>query len=205
MPSPPASSPPGAPRPRVDPDRWVAAHGDYLFHFALGRLRSPERAEDALQEAFLAALKSGQGFEGRAAERSWLTGILKHKIYDQFRKASRETSFTDLEFYHDEEAGSFVSGGGEVGAWQPADRPADWPKPGERLDNELLWQAYQECAGKLPKNIAAAFTLRELDGLASKEICEMLGITDSNLWVMLHRARMALRRCLERNWFAKQL
>ncbi|HEX4349991.1 MAG TPA: sigma factor, partial [Verrucomicrobiae bacterium] len=81
-----------------DPERWVDEHGDYLFRFALARLRDPQRAEDAVQETFLAALKGGQNFAGRSAEKSWLTGILKNKIYDYFRKASRETSFTDLQF-----------------------------------------------------------------------------------------------------------
>ena len=76
--------------------------------------------------------------------------------------------------------------------------------PGAGLDNEVFWKTFQECAGKLPKNVSAVFCLREMDGVESKEICAQLDISESNLWVMLHRARMALRRCLETNWFAKQ-
>src|SRR5580698_2342527 len=91
-----------------DPERWVDEHGDYLFKFALSRLRDVTRAEDAVQETFLAALKGGKNFAGRSAEKSWLTGILKNKIYDHFRKAGRETPFTDLEFYADEESDRFV-------------------------------------------------------------------------------------------------
>ena len=186
-----------------DPERWVDEHGDYLFKFALMRLRDPAKAEDAVQETFLAALKGGKSFAGRSAEKSWLVGILKNKIYDHFRKASRETSFTDLDFYDDEESDRFVTGGLGKDGWIHELGPQAWTKTGESLDNELFWKTYRDCTGKLPKNVAAAFNLREVDGLESKEICAVLNISESNLWVMLHRARMALRRCLETNWFGK--
>lgn len=201
----PEPEPPAAPRaPGLsDPERWVDEHGDYLFKFALMRLRDAARAEDAVQETFLAALKGGKSFAGRSAEKSWLTGILKNKIYDYFRKASRETSFTDLEFYADEESDRFVADGLGQGGWIHDRAPQDWPNPGASLDNELFWKTYRDCAGKLPKNVATVFHLREVDGVESREICQMLNISDSNLWVMLHRARMALRRCLETNWFTK--
>lgn len=187
-----------------DPERWVDEHGDYLFKFALMRLRDPARAEDAVQETFLAALKGGKSFAGRSAEKSWLTGILKNKIYDHFRKASRETSFTDLDFYGDEEGERFVADGLGKGGWIHELGPQEWPQTGEALDNVLFWKTYRDCAGKLPEKVAAVFNLREVDGIESREICAMLGISESNLWVMLHRARMALRRCLETNWFGKQ-
>lgn len=187
-----------------DPDQWVELYGDYLFKFALMRLRDAARAEDAVQETFLAALKGGKSFAGRSAEKSWLVGILKNKIYDHFRKASRETSFTDLEFYADEESDRFQSEGLGKGGWIHESAPQDWPNPGGALDNEAFWQAYRDCASKLPKNVATVFNLREVDGVESKEICSLLNISESNLWVMLHRARMALRRCLETNWFGKQ-
>ena len=92
-------------------------HGDYLFKYALMRLRDPAKAEDAVQETFLAALKGGQTFGGRSAEKSWLVGILKNKIFDYYRKASRETSFTDLDFYADEESDRFVADGLGKGSW----------------------------------------------------------------------------------------
>jgi RNA polymerase sigma-70 factor (ECF subfamily) len=187
-----------------DPERWVELYGDYLFKFALIRLRDAAKAEDAVQETFLAALKGGKAFAGRSAEKSWLAGILKNKIYDYYRKAGRETSFTDLEFYANEEGEGFVADGAAKGAWKSELAPQEWAYPGQSLDGEKFWRAYQECCGKLPKNVAAVFNLREVDGVESKEICAMLKISDSNLWVMLHRARMALRRCLETNWFAHE-
>jgi len=186
-----------------DPERWVEEHGDYLFKYAMIRLRDPAKAEDAVQETFLAALKGGRTFQGRSAEKSWLVGILKNKIFDHFRRASRETSFTDLEFYQDEDSDRFVDEGLGKGGWIHELGPQEWSAPGASLDSEVFWQTYRDCAGKLPAKVAAVFTLREMDGVESREICRLLGISESNLWVMLHRARMALRRCLETNWFAK--
>lgn len=188
-----------------DPERWVDEHGDYLFKFALVRLKDPSKAEDMVQETFLAALKGGSSFSGRSGEKSWLVGILKNKICDYFRKASRETAFTDLEFYADGERESFVPEGVSAGAWHPHLGPLEWSATaGAGLDSEAFWKTYHNCAGKLPKNVSAVFSLREMDGVESREICAMLNISESNLWVMLHRARMALRRCLEINWFGKQ-
>ena len=82
--------------------------------------------------------------------------------------------------------------------------PSEWSSPGASLDSEVFWKTFRDCSDKLPKNVAAVFNLREMDGIESKEICALLHISESNLWVMLHRARMALRRCLDTNWFGKQ-
>ena len=208
--NPPASeAAPPAPA-AIDPERWVEEHGDYLFKFAVVRLRDATKAEDMVQETFLAALKGRQNFAGRSAEKSWLVGILKNKICDHFRKASRETSFTDLEFYSDEESDKFIPDGLFKGGWiHDAGRelgPMEWSSdPGASLDSSAFWKTFHDCSSKMPKNVAAVFTMREVDGVESKEICRTLNISESNLWVMLHRARMALRRCLETNWFGKQV
>jgi RNA polymerase sigma-70 factor, ECF subfamily len=184
-----------------DPERWVDEHGDYLFRYAMVRLRDSTRAEDLVQETFLAALKGGQSFAGRSVERSWLIGILKHKVIDHFRRTSRETSFTDLAFYADEESDRFVSNGPFRDGWIHEAGPVEWHERGANLDQEAFWRTFHDCSNKLPKNVATAFTLREVDGVGTKEICTTLNISEGNLWVMLHRARMALRRCLETNWF----
>jgi RNA polymerase sigma-70 factor (TIGR02943 family) len=186
-----------------DPERWVELYGDYLFTYAMTRLRDPNEAEDVVQETFLAALKGGKAFAGRSAEKSWLIGILKNKVYDHYRRASRETPFTNLEFYLNEESGRFVAEGAFKGAWIHVLGPREWPNPRESLDKQEFWQTYRHCSDKLPQNVAAVFNLREVDDLDSKRICRMLDISERNLWVMLHRARMALRRCLEINWFGK--
>ncbi len=189
-----------SPKAELDPERWVDDHGDYLFNYALSRLRDPVQAEDFVQEALLAALKNHQRFEGRSTERSWLTGILKNKILDHFRKAGRETSFTDMEFYRDEEERTFENQE-FPDHWNNAAAPTEWNAAGSALDKAEFWKVFHECSGNLPDRIARVFLLREVDGMPSHEICATLNITDSNLWVMLHRARLALRRCLEVNWF----
>lgn len=187
-----------------NPERWVEEYGDFLFKYAIVRIRDASRAEDLVQETFLAALKGGKNFAGRSAEKTWLIGILKNKIADHFRKASRETSFTDLAFYDDQENDQFVADGMSQGSWLTDFAPGEWnAEAGANLDNEAFWKVFRECAGKLPKNINTAFCLREIDDIESKEVCRILNISESNLWVMLHRARMALRRCLEINWFEK--
>jgi RNA polymerase sigma-70 factor, ECF subfamily len=200
---PPAESAPARPC-LSDPERWVELHGDYLFSYAMMRLRDATKAEDAVQETFLAALKGGGSFAGRSAEKSWLVGILKNKISDYYRKASRETSFTDMEFYSNEERDSFVGDGVFKDSWNHEHGPRDWSSPGASLDSEVFWQTFRDCSNKLPKSVGTVFTLREVDGIESREICAMLNISESNLWVMLHRARMALRRCMEVNWFGKK-
>lgn len=193
---------PAAP-PVIDPERWVDDHGDYLFHFALSRLRDQTRAEDFVQETLLAALKSHDRFQGRSSERSWLTGILKNKILDHFRKAGRETSFTDLSFYEEEENRTFDYPG-FADHWTPSLAPNDWSGASDGMDKEEFWKAFNGCTSKLPQRIAQVFLMREVDEVSGDEICATLNISQSNLWVMLHRARLALRRCLEVSWFGKE-
>ena len=188
----------------TDPEQWVDRHGDYLFKYALLRLRDPGRAEDLVQETFLAALKGGSAFAGRAAEKTWLVGILKHKIFDYYRKLGRETSFTDLRFYESQEEEQFLPEPAGDGHWRTEMGPLEWPDtPGMALDQAAFWQAFHECRAKLPAKVGAVFCLREIDGLETPEICALLQISESNLWVMLHRARTALRRCLETQWFGR--
>jgi RNA polymerase sigma-70 factor (TIGR02943 family) len=197
-----AAEPDGPAASRCDPEQWVDRYGDFLFRYALVRLRDPEKAEDLVQEAFLAALKAVATFSGRSSERSWLIGILKNKIADHYRAQSRVTSFTDLEFYRDEESDRFTADGPFKGGWIHALGPLEWsPDPGASLDNAAFWKTFHDCTAKLPPNIARVFLLREMDEMETDQICDLLRITPNHLWVMLHRARMALRRCLETNWF----
>jgi RNA polymerase sigma-70 factor (ECF subfamily) len=192
-----------APARLSDPETWLDQHGDYLMGYALLRLRDRARAEDLVQETFLAALKGRASFGGRASERSWLVGILKNKIIDHYRSAARETSFTDLEFLNDEMRDCFIQEGAFKDGWIHERGPMEWNMtPGASLDREAFWKAFHECAGKLPKNLSHVFLLREVDDVSTEDICATMRITPNNLWVMLHRARMALRRCLETNWFA---
>jgi RNA polymerase sigma-70 factor (ECF subfamily) len=182
----------------IDPERWVEEHGDCLYGFALARVRKPEVAEDLVQETLIAAFKARDRFQGRSKERSWLVGILKNKIVDHYRKLGREQNFTDLAFFSDEQGGKF-----QDDFWIHELGPQEWRKSDEVEHREDFWKTLRDCMGKLPPKVAAVFMLRELDGLGTEEICATLLLSQSNLWVMLHRARMALRQCLESNWFEK--
>ncbi len=186
---------------RVAASSWVDDHGECLYRYALVRVRKPEVAEDLVQEALLAAVRGYEKFGGRSSERSWLVGILKNKIVDHFRKLGRETSFTDMEFLSDEFSEKFVSGG----FWNHSAGPKQWkPEADEVMHRAEFWQTMRDCLAKLPQKVRDVFTMREMDDVPSKEICSILSITDSNLWVMLHRARMVLRECLEMNWFGQE-
>ena len=180
----------------TNPERWVDEYGDGLFRYAVLRLRDPEIAEDVVQETFLAALAAKERFTGQSTERTWLTGILKHKIVDHIRKASRETPLSDPVDTEETTKGFFT----EKGTWR--DQPADWgDDPSALLEKKEFKDILRQCLSELPGRLNDAFSLREIDGLSSKEVCKVLSVSATNLWVMLYRARMRLRKCLEMNWF----
>ena len=177
-----------------DPETWVEVHGDYLYGYSLSRLRDPGLAEDLVQETFLAALKARENFSGRSSERTWIFGILKHKIIDHIRKISRERPVDDVESYTDTE--EFFD---EDGGWKL--KPKQWNSdPATVLEGKEFLEVFKQCLSTLPSYLYDAFSLREMEGLNSKEVCEVLSISESNLWVRLHRARLHLRHQLEINW-----
>ena len=186
----------------IDSERWVEDHGDCLYRYALLRVRRPEIAEDLVQETFYAAIRSFDSFRGRSSERSWLCGILKNKLCDYFRKLGRETCFTDLVFLEDELSHKFVS----QGFWNHDLGSLEWKPEAEAVMHwGEFWETFKNCLGKLPQRVADVFMLREMEEMETEQICEALNISPNNLWVMLHRARMALRECLKINWFKEQL
>jgi len=181
---------------RFDPAEWIDAYGDMLFRYALVRLRDQGLAEDVVQETFLSALASRQNFAGRSTERTWLVGILKHKIVDILRKRSRERPVDDFEALQDMGKEDFD----ETGRWRV--KPASWTTDSSTLyQQKEFWEVLEACLSDLPERLAAAFSLRELEEMETKELCKVLHISPTNLWVMLHRARHRLRGCLEENWF----
>lgn len=174
--------------------RWLEEHGDALYGYALARVRSAEAAEDLVQETLLAALASRSGFAGQAAERTWLIGILKHKLVDHLRKAIRQRPLTEAGV---DDTAEFFD---RRGHWTV--RMSAWNgDPHAMLENVEFRQVLLRCLSKLPTRIAQTFWLREADGMSSDEICQELGISPTNLWAMLSRARLRLRRCLSDNWF----
>jgi len=183
-------------------DRWLEDHGDALFRYALVRVRNRETAEDLVQETLLAAFRAKDRFAGKSSVSTWLIGILKHKVIDHYRKRGRQVSFTDLSFLREECSDQFDG----AGFWGH-DRglgPKEWSAPSDEvLDRDEFWKVLRDCLDKLPPRVAQVFTLRVIDDLTSKEVCEVTAVSESNLWVMLHRARMALRECFERHWFGR--
>jgi len=178
----------------LNPESWVDLYGNYLYHFARGRLRNTTDAENAVQETFLAALKAKDNFAGNSTERTWLTGILKHKIIDHMRKSYREKPVTDMQENTDA-VNQFFDRTEHL-----KKQPSKWlPKPDELLEKKEFWKVFHKCSEKLPKTAGDAFLLREVEKMDSKDICKTLNITPSN-----HRARLFLRQCLEINWFERK-
>jgi len=169
------------------------------LRYASLQLRDAAAAEDAVQEALLAALAGEENFAGRSNLRTWLTGILKHKIVDAIRRQTRERPASELEPEGDE--GEFDALFDRRGHWQEA--PDAWEQPEGALGQKQFLAALEACLRALPQRTAQAFMMREHLGLETPEICKELGITTTHCWVMLHRARMALRLCLQENWFRK--
>ena len=168
------------------------------MRFASLELRNREAAEDAVQETLLAALAAEKSFAGRSNLRTWLTGILKHKIVDAIRRKTREPAFAQLD---DEcQIEDFDALFDTSGHWE--NPPADWGNPESDLSRQQFFDVMQFCLEKLPPNTARVFMMREVMELEGDEICKELTINANNLWVILYRARMSLRECLERNWFA---
>lgn len=189
---------PATGHPASDPAQWLDRHGDALYRYAFMRTRDQTLSEDLVQEALLAALATVHAFTGVATERTWLIAILKNKMIDHWRRRGRETPLLD-EPEDEDVSGSLFD---HRGHWAP--RPGDWGQPQETLENQQFWRVLEACLKALPARLAEAFLLREIDGLAAEEACKVLGVTSSNLWVTLHRARQRLRLCLEVQWFNRE-
>jgi RNA polymerase sigma-70 factor (ECF subfamily) len=174
----------------------------YLMRYASLQLRDADAAEDAVQETLAAALQGASGFSGRSSVRTWLTGILKHKIIDHVRKQSREQPL--ILGNHDErsEAEAFDALFLADGHWR--EPPSDWGDPHKALQNKAFLAAFEQCAKNLPAKTARAFMMREVLEESTETICQELNVTATNCWVLLHRARLSLRECLETRWFGGQ-
>ncbi len=173
------------------PEEWLERYGDALYRFARARLRQSHEAEEAVQDTLLAALRTRDQFQGRSDPRTWFIGILKRKIVDRLRSSARQATEADpaeLDAWFD-----------SSGHWRRS--PRDWGDPAAFVERSDFWRVLRRCVDGLPPQMAAAFTLRTLDDNDPKEVCQELAISPSNLWVLLHRARLRLVSCLQANWF----
>ncbi len=166
-----------------------------MLRFARLQLRSDAAAEDAVQEALLAAMEGAANFTGAAAVKTWVFSILRNKIIDDIRRRVREPELRPADDDRDESEDMFLADGHWV------DKPATWSDPNASLEQRQFWAVFEACLDGVPAKPGRVFMMREFLGLSTEEICKELAISTSNCWVLLHRARLGLRECLSLRWF----
>lgn len=184
-----------------DPNIWVDEYSDEFFRFTMYRVKNREVAEDLVQETFLSGLNALDKFRRHCPEKSWLYNILRNKIIDHFRKKTnseiKQSNFAgetdDDSFYN-----QFFKTGGK---WNNDASPENWDISADNiLERKEFMQFLLLCLSLLPKTWEKVFTLKNIDDHSTKEICKELAITPSNLWTIVHRAKLQLRDCLEKRW-----
>lgn len=185
-------------QPNLAPDALIRLRAE-LLRFALLQLRNAELSEDVVQEALASAVAAGSTFEQRASYKTWVFSILKNKIIDVMRDRWNRNKVELAEATGD--AADFDGLFNKNAHWRAEESPSDWGDPEVSLENREFWQVFELCMHKLPEATARVFAMREFLGLETEEICKELGLSSSNCWVILHRARMSLRVCLQQNWF----
>lgn len=180
---------------KIDPNKWIDLYSDYLYNYTITRVSDKDLSKDLVQDTFLAGLKSMKNFKGEASERTWLVSILKRKIIDYYRKINSNKGKAEVRM-------NYSSSSEYEGDWleervaDPFDKTAE-----DTIENSELGMVIHNCINKLPKKQATVFKMKTLQGFDTEAICNELEITPSNLWVIIHRARMAMAACMEKNWF----
>ena len=180
----------------------IEQHRSYLLRYASLQLRDAGAAEDAVQDTLIAALEGLDRFSGNSSLKTWLTGILKHKVIDHLRRQSREQPLISGDDSDERSESDIVDALFKPdGHWNKT--PSAWADPDKSLENKKFLEALEMCTQNLPAKTARVFMMRDVMEIDTDEICKELGITATNCWVMLHRARLSLRECLEITWFGK--
>ena len=182
----------------LDPRNWVSRYADYLYSFAAFRIKDQDMARDLVQETFLAALERLENFEGRGSEKTWLTAILKNKVIDVYR--SRSSGFGK----------NIVQSGAEAtddffnqddGHWNEQHSPAELGiQAPDALENKEFQRILKACMTKLPALWLSVFSRKHIDEAPTELICSELKLSSSNFWVIIHRTKLSLRACLQKNW-----
>jgi|TARA_R110000751_G_scaffold937_32_gene3748 RNA polymerase sigma-70 factor (TIGR02943 family) len=182
------------PEVKLIPEKWVDRYGDYLFNFTISRVNDPIMAQDLVSETFLAGLKSAHRFKGNSTERTWLISILKRKIIDYYRKINSNKGKSEVRM-------SYLSSSDQEGDWME-EQAADLRNPNveDMIEQRELGDALEECIACLPERYATIFVQKTIDNLETETICKEHNITASNLWVIIHRARVQLMECLNNKW-----
>ncbi|AOW19078.1 RNA polymerase subunit sigma-70 [Polaribacter vadi] len=179
----------------LNPDKWIDNYADYLFNYAVVRVNNSDVAKDLVQDAFYAALKSAKNFQGKSTERTWLVSILKRKVIDYYRKINSKKGKAEVRM-------NFYDDGENEGSWLEERVPQSWNNETEKdIENLELKNQLDTCIDNLPEKYALVFRMKTIQEFETEEICKELDITASNLWVIIHRARTQLRKCMEDNWF----
>jgi RNA polymerase sigma-70 factor (TIGR02943 family) len=182
---------------KIDPHQWVNVHADYLYAYTFMRIGDEELSKDLVQETFLAALEKVDTFEGRSSERTWLTAILKYKIIDVYRKKSSGLIDTDVKIGMGENGDFFEDGNGH---WTIQHTPGNLGNNGhDHVINKELNLVLMKCIQKLPALWRSVFTMKHIDDEATDIICAELKLTPGNFWIIIHRTKLNLRACLQKN------
>ena len=175
---------------------WLEVHGDYLFSYALLKAKDTHVAEDLVQETLLAAITAKNTFSNQSTIRTWLIGILKHKLVDHFRRQGREIAIGDLV---DQDEGDnldtfFKANGGWI------NKPDAFPSPEAAFQQKEFWKVFQQCLSGLKPKQAEVFLAKEIHGMSNADICKDFALSPTNVWVIMHRARLSLGNCFKINW-----
>ncbi len=180
----------------LEPNSWVDNYADYLYRYAQSRVNDSAVAEDLVQETFLSAWKARERFEGRSSEKTWLSSILKNKIIDYYRKALVKDENisgkkeTPISYFSDD------------GNWMPDERGNDWSMDaGAQLESKEFFEIFKTCVSAIRGKAQMAFALKYVEDEKTEDICKELNITPTNYWVLIHRAKLQLRKCLDQKWF----
>lgn len=180
------------------PNSWVSLHADYLYSYAYVRIDDTELAKDLVQETFLAALEGWERFNSQSSERTWLTGILKNKIYDVYRKKAKSAQKEPLSSDGPDPDDYFE---GDTGHWKEGRYPEAFGiEDVPALESQEFEGVIRSCMAKMPPLWASVFTMKHIEEESSEDICMRLAITSSNFWVISHRVKVSLRDCLQKNW-----
>ncbi|WP_158839711.1 sigma-70 family RNA polymerase sigma factor [Polaribacter sp. L3A8] len=179
----------------LNTDKWIDNYADYMYNYAVVRVNNGDLAKDLVQDTFFAGLKSAKNFQGKSTERTWLISILKRKIIDHYRKINSIKGQAEVRM-------NFYDDGENEGNWLEERVPQSWDNQSEKsIENEELKSQLDSCIDALPEKYAMVFRMKTIQEFETEEICKELDITASNLWVIIHRARTQLRKCMEDNWF----
>lgn len=175
----------------------LEVHADYLFSYAMLKLKDKALAEDLVQDTLVSALAASDEYTAQASVRTWLTTILKNRMIDHWRRQGREIAVSDL-MGDDESGDSTDDFFDKAGRW--FEMPKAYPDPDAAMMSKQFWSIFEQCLSRLKPQQAEVFLAREVHGMSHEEIRVSFALSESNAWVLMHRARIALGKCLDMNW-----